>query len=87
LIFLEHALHQNNADLFLDEWVFIECIANDVGESPRSEEVLVQFLELALPVVQGEFLIDGIGLFVKLFIIGGIALPFSLLHERVDHFL
>src|SRR5215831_8930911 len=49
LIFLEHALHQDDSDLLPHEGIFIECIANDVREPPGPEEVLVEFLELTFP--------------------------------------
>ena len=54
---------------------------------PGPEHVLVELLELTLTIVERELLIDWIGEFVELFIIGGIAFPFRLFDKRVDDLL
>ena len=87
LIFLEHPLDEHDSDSFFEQWILIEGIADDIGKPPGPEHILVELLELTLTIVERKLLVDRVGEFVELFIIGGVAFPFRLFDERVDDLL
>ncbi|MCG3776477.1 MAG: hypothetical protein JW395_3336 [Nitrospira sp.] len=87
LIFLQHPLDEHDSHPLIQRRIFVEGITDDIGKPPDSEHILVELLELTLPIVERKLLIDRVGEFVELFIIGGVAFPFRLFDERVNDLL
>src|SRR5207249_2495992 len=83
LVLLEHPADQGDADAPLELGKLIEGVVNDVCKPPVPEQVLVQFLELRLPVVQRKVLIDGISQLMELLVEGRISLPLALFAEGI----
>ena len=52
-----------------------------------AKEILIQLLEFGFPIVQGKVLVNRVGEFMEFLIEGGVAFPFGLFDEGVDHFL
>ena len=87
LILFEHPLDEHDSHVLFEQWVFIEGIADNIGKPPGPKQILIEFLELALAIIERKLLVDWVGEFVELFIIGGIAFPFRFFDERVNDLL